>query len=598
MKLSRLYSNLEHYFTPLRFNDGLNIVLAEIRLPENKSKSSHNLGKSTLARVIDFCLLARVSKEHFFKKREDLFGEFVFFLEVELLDGSFLTIRRAANNSSKVSFYLSATTQSDLTSLAPDKWTHFELPYAKAKPLLDGYLDLKDIDPWKFRNTIGYFLRSQADYDDVFKLQRHAGGDKDWKPLLARILGLDASIFTERYELKSEIDLKTTLLENEEQRSNFGEMDTEKVDALIQLRESEVERKHEELGRFDFDEFDTSKTTEIVDQIDAKIANLNKQRYAVSHTISELERGLETDNIRFSPKKCKALFEDVGINFPDQVKVDFEQLIAFNKAITEERGQYIRAELDAARVEHTAAQNELRFLNSERTKSLEYLQSEDVFDKYKLLSAEIAKMEAEVGILKERHGFLSDIQAKRREVRKDNTSYVALQGKAEQALSVASQERQSLLYKTREYFSEQLKQILGRDAILAVTLNGEGNLEFRTDFIDGNELSTNEADGTSYKKLLCVAFDLAVVRAHLGGAFPRFVYHDGIFELLDPRPKLNLLRSVRNYAELGIQSIITVMDFDLPKSNDQVEQLFSENDIILRLHDDGPKGSLFHFERW
>jgi uncharacterized protein YydD (DUF2326 family) len=92
MRLRRLYSNLDHYFTPILFNDGLNVILAEVRLPENKSKSSHNLGKSTLARVIDFCLLGSVSKDHFFKKREDLFGEFVFFLEIELLDGSFLTI--------------------------------------------------------------------------------------------------------------------------------------------------------------------------------------------------------------------------------------------------------------------------------------------------------------------------------------------------------------------------------------------------------------------------------------------------------------------------------------------------------------------------
>jgi len=88
-------------------------------------------------------------------------------LELELLDGSFLTIRRAVENATKVSFSLAPATQPDLTSLADDDWSHFELPFAKAKSLLDGYLDLRDIDPWKFRNAIGYFLRTQADYDDV-----------------------------------------------------------------------------------------------------------------------------------------------------------------------------------------------------------------------------------------------------------------------------------------------------------------------------------------------------------------------------------------------------------------------------------------------
>jgi uncharacterized protein YydD (DUF2326 family) len=154
------------------------------------------------------------------------------------------------------------------------------------------------------------------------------------------------------------------------------------------------------------------------------------------------------------------------------------------------------------------------------------------------------------------------------------------------------------LYKVGEYFSGQLKDVLGRDAIFSVSLNGEGNLEFRTDFVDGNELSTSEADGTSYKKLLCVAFDLAIVRAHLEGAFPRFVFHDGIFELLDPRPKTNLLNSVRAYTDLGIQSIITVMDFELPTSEEDSDAGLNEDDIILRLHDDGEQGQLFHFAGW
>lgn len=598
MRLRRLYSNLDHYFTPIQFNDGLNVVLAEIRLPENKSKSSHNLGKSTLARVIDFCLLGSANKDHFFKKREDLFGEFVFFLEIELLDGSFLTIRRAAANASKVSFSLSPTTQPDLTSLAKDDWSHFELPFVKAKSLLDGYLDLRDIDPWKFRNAIGYFLRTQADYDDVFKLQRHAGVDKDWKPILARILGLDAAIFTNRYELKADIDVKAALLASAERDAKGSESDPEKIDALIQLREVDVTRMQDELDGFDFEGFDADKTTAIVDQIDAQIADLNQSRYTLSHTVAELERGLVADKITFDPQKAKVLFEEAGVNFPDQVKTDFEQLIAFNRAITEERSDYIREELTSSKTEIDRINAELKTLNAQRRKNLEYLRSEDVFDKYRTLSAEVAKTAAEVELLKRQHNTLSDIQDKRRELREAKATYAELQGVAEQALRQASQERTSLLSKVREYFSGQLKEVLGRDAILSVTLNGEGNLEFRTDFVDGNEVSTSEADGTSYKKLLCVAFDLAIIRAHLEGAFPRFVFHDGIFELLDPRPKMNLLDSVRAYSELGIQSIITVMDFDLPSVEADSDHGLNEDDIILRLHDDGEQGRLFHFESW
>lgn len=52
MKLSRLYSNTPNLFGPIDFKAGLNVVLAEIRLPENKDKDTHNLGKTTLGRMM------------------------------------------------------------------------------------------------------------------------------------------------------------------------------------------------------------------------------------------------------------------------------------------------------------------------------------------------------------------------------------------------------------------------------------------------------------------------------------------------------------------------------------------------------------------
>ena len=598
MKLSRLYSNLDHYFKPIEFNSGLNVILAEIRLPENKEKSSHNLGKSTLARVIDFCLLSGVGKDHFFRKRDDLFGEFVFFLELQLLNGSYLTIRRAVKNYSKISFSLSDVSQPDLTSLPKESWLHYELAFGKSKELLDGYLDLRDLDPWKFRNAMGYFLRTQADYDDVFKLKRHAGPDKDWKPILARVLGLQANIFSDRYDLKADIEVKSALLASAEDAASATDADPGQIDALIQLREAEIEQMKFELDGFDFEEFDTRKITSLVEDLDQKIAELNQRKYALKHTISQLEGGLSTDKISFDPDKAKALFEEVGIQFPDQIKIDFDQLVAFNEAITEERRAYIKEELEAASAETDSIEGELSSLNEKRRQSLEFLRSEDVFEKYRTLSAEVAKTAAEVDILKRQHNLVSDIETKRAELREARVKYTITQSEAEQELRRASSDRNGLLFKVRDYFSSTMRRVLGRDAILSVTLNGEGNLEFRTDFVDGEEVSTSESDGTSFKKLLCVVFDLSIIRAHLDGAFPKFVFHDGIFELLDPRPRLNLLEAVKAHTELGVQSIITVMDYDLPTAGTSFDAPLSSQDVILTLHDDGAKGRLFQFDRW
>lgn len=98
--------------------------------------------------------------------------------------------------------------------------------------------------------------------------------------------------------------------------------------------------------------------------------------------------------------------------------------------------------------------------------------------------------------------------------------------------------------------------MINRKALLSVSPNQAGHIEFKAEILDGID-STSADLGHTYRKLLCVAFDMAVLRAHVDDRFPRFVYHDGVFESLDDRKKENLLGVIRRYAELGLQPIIT-----------------------------------------
>ena len=48
-------------------------------------------------------------------------------------------------------------------------------------------------------------------------------------------------------------------------------------------------------------------------------------------------------------------------------------------------------------------------------------------------------------------------------------------------------------------------------------------MEFKAEILDESGSATSANLGHTYRKLLCVAFDLAVLRAHLNDKFPRFV---------------------------------------------------------------------------
>jgi uncharacterized protein YydD (DUF2326 family) len=67
---------------------------------------------------------------------------------------------------------------------------------------------------------------------------------------------------------------------------------------------------------------------------------------------------------------------------------------------------------------------------------------------------------------------------------------------------------------------------------------------------------------------------------------------------LDDRKKENLIAVIRRYADLGIQSIITLIDSDLPARTPDDGPVFDASEIILRLHDEGDDGRLFKIPTW
>lgn len=189
MRLSRFYSDQPDIFAPVEFVEGLNVVLAEIRLPENRQRDTHNLGKTTLGRLLDFGFLAGRDSKFFLFRYPDLFDRFVFFLELELEDGTFLTIRRSVAEASRIAFKKALVGGQDFSGQPEGNWDHWDVPFDRAKELLDSLLDWRALKPWPYRKGLGYFLRSQDDFRDVFQLRRFANVHADWKPFLAHLLG-------------------------------------------------------------------------------------------------------------------------------------------------------------------------------------------------------------------------------------------------------------------------------------------------------------------------------------------------------------------------------------------------------------------------
>ncbi len=586
-------------FAPVSFTTGLCVVLAEIRLAENLRKDTHNLGKSTLGTLIDFALLEGRDPKFFLFKHEALFVDFVFFLEIELLDETYVTVRRGVRDATKINFKRHSSRHQDFSDLDNIDWDHAEVPFERAKEMLDSILDLAAIQPWHYRKCLGYLLRSQDDYRDVFQLGGYNSKHAYWKPFLAHILGFNSLLIVEHYEKEEELSKKQ--LEEKTIKNELGGSieDISKIEGILLLKQKEAQKKQKLLDAFDFRSEDKATTKQIVDGIDEQIAALNNERYFLTRNRKKINTSLEDHQILFDPDDAQRLFQEAGVVFGGQIKKDFEQLISFNKAITEERKKYLaeeRAEIDT-KLKNINAQ--LTELGKKRSDALAYLSETDVFAKYRQYSNEMVTLRADITSLERQREFLHCLQGLRTDIRLLAEKRVSTQTQIEANVEKQNSDNTSLFSQIRLFFSEIVEAVIDRKALLSVSPNKEGHLEFKAEILDDASNATSADLGHTYRKLLCIALDLAVLRAHLDVKYPRFVFHDGVFESLDDRKKQNLLSVIREYAGLGLQPIITLIDSDLPsRASGESETVFEKDDIVLLLHDEGADGRLFKMKSW
>ena len=115
MKLSKLYCS-DSRFKNITFNlNGLNVIYADVVTEISAKKNSHNLGKTKLAELIDYLLIKKIDKKSFLLRATDktgklAFSSHVFYLEIQLNSGQYLTIKRKIQESTKTSFSINEQT--------------------------------------------------------------------------------------------------------------------------------------------------------------------------------------------------------------------------------------------------------------------------------------------------------------------------------------------------------------------------------------------------------------------------------------------------------------------------------------------------------
>ncbi len=585
MKLSQLYANKN--FKNIVFNDGLNLILAKVTKKLDLNKDSHNLGKSRLIEVIDFMLLTNPSGDDIFYKYKAKFTGYVFYLEILLNNGKYLTIKRSIDTHSKISF---KTTNQSINLLDNEDWDITNLAFDKGVETLNEYLAFDILTKWPYRKSVTYFLRSQKDYGDVFQLSKFVGKHEYWKPMVFDLLGFKGNLLTEKYETDNQISEQKNFINR---IKNQFAVDTEEVDKIkgaIDLKKAEQKERQEQIDNFNFYQQERKLNKELVEEVENQISKLNSAEYNLEFDLDKTRQSF-SQNISFDIDQLKRIYEESKIFFPDNLVKDYKALEEFNKKITEERNKYLEEKIGTLTKQLKEIRLSLLNYDEKRNQILSVLKDKDSFKKFKSYQIDLTKVEGEISRLDEKLKSIDKIAVLNETTNKLSDNLETL---VKEISAQISSSDNKIYPEIRRIFHNIFKYIFNAPAIIFMRQNGQGNIDFKVEVTKENEIDiTAEGKGNTYQKMLCISFDLAVLVAYHKNSFYRFVYHDGALEGLDNRKKINFINLVKEYCvKYNLQYIFTSIEHDIPT---EILKTFTEKEICLTLNDSGDSGKLFEF---
>lgn len=604
MKLSKLYCNKQG-FKNIQFNlNGLNIIYADVVSTFEEKKNSHDLGKTKLAELIDFLFLKGIEqKRHFLFKIKDENGtsrfiNYIFYLELQLNSGEFLTVRRSVENNSKISFALNQQRVENF--LPPQNWIEENIPFERAKKMFSEYisLDFFKNKTYDYRKAISYSLRLQGDYEDVYKLSKYVGGkDIDWKPFMFDLLGFDGELLSKKYENDLARDKIKGGIDNLKKEYSIRPEDRDDIVAQIKLIENNGKNIEIQIDKFNFYEQDKDLINKGIEEFESQISDLNTLSYNLNFEIERIQKSIK-NNFSFNLEKVKKVFEESNLYFPDQLKNDYDSLIAFNNLLTIDRNKLLKSALTEKENALKAINTKLEQLNFSKEELLSYLKDTDAFKKFKFYQKELVKVEGELLKLQERLKTIDSILEKERE---RESLHKLIEATVEKLFDIFQTTENNMRYSDiREKFSAYYKKVMDEDALIAWNINTNNNVEFippRVQTKGALKKDTAKDDGSTYKKILCVVFDLAILCSYNLESYYRFVYHDDVLSQQDNGIKTRLLELIRNLTgQYDLQYILSVIKSDLPVDSNQMPIYFSEKEVVLKLHDRNESGTLFGFE--
>lgn len=564
-------------FHAARFEAGVNVVLADTVEDSKETESTNGLGKTTLLRIIHFCLGASGVRDRVLNHPE-LKGV-MFGMRFKHAEQEVCVDRRIGADTVLVSsafidgMGISALeTVGDQARISDDDWG----TVLSRKFMPDTFVFESGKHVPSFRDVFLYQARVGKDaYTDPQQAFR-GQPSRSRRLVLAYLLSLNWDQQRALHDDQQKREYVTKAIaalaeaEDSTDEQSIGDLEAERV-----LLEKRINLKQDEVANFNVRQ-DYSKLEARLNQVDRTIHRLVNENHSDTRLLEYYEQSTRDVPVASADVPVQIL-NDAGAIFKEEALRSLSEVAAFHEEVYRNRRDFLDTEIRRLRAQVSARGGEIDDLSAEKTDLLRTLKSSGALDTLILLQRGLTELEAARDSLKGRIE-----ERKRFDVRKDALSASMIERRA--LLKRDLENRRAIVDEVVGLFAEYTRFLYGVPGKLSVDVKQAG-------YSFGISIDREGSDGVDQMVVFC--FDLAVAtsRARRKKPFNVLIHDSTMFADVDPRQYgLALQLAATTSAKEGFQYLCCLNAGALPKAH--LGDFDIEAAVRLRLTDEGDSGRL------
>lgn len=553
------------------FHKGLNLIVDETKQYEKSEKQSgNNVGKTTVLRLINFCLggdAKSIYQDPEFKEKsnevvEKFLHEENIIITLKLrdsLDDLFsreIVIRRNFLPRSQKLLEIDGS---------PIESNQFD---ATLKKLIFGFESEKPT----FKQLKAKNIRDEADrLEKTVKVLGSFGKDEEYEALYLFWLGIECP----SAELKRAL-IESQTLEKKIHARLSKDASRSKLQQFIAIIDRDIESLEKTKEKFNINE-NFQNELKNLNEVRSNLNALHSDQSRLElrkELIEESRRELERDSASQDTQIIFELYKQAKVVIPDLQKT-YEDTIAFHNSMIAEKVAYITKELPIINHKLTSLKHEIQKNLSEERSLVDSLQKSNALDEPNIIIGELAKKYENKGRLTEKllqldasEAKLADIEIKLKSVDQD--------------ISQLDDLVQQRVTQFNVFFSEISNNLYNES--YALIANYEKSKNKSSSFYKLTIDSLNGRAGTGKKKDEIAAFDIAYVKFADNQGIPclHFILHDQM-EVVDDNQIVDLLKEI---VSANCQFVIPILRDKLPEALNKPEYeilSLSQNDKLFRI---------------